>query len=132
LGVNGVTWGHPLMPETATARFVERHGPGMHSIALQVEDLAATYEHLEAAGVRMIPVNDRIAFSHPADTGGGFIEWFSDEHGIDPHFGASIPAPERSPLLRVDRMAFVGALVQSPNQLAHQLAGLCGRRATVR
>src|SRR5262249_24825806 len=53
IGDNSLELGQPLMPGTATARFVERHGPGMHSIALQVEDLAATYEHLEAAGVRM-------------------------------------------------------------------------------
>ena len=130
IGDNSLELGQPILPGTATARFVERHGPGMHSIALQVDDLAATCVHLEAEGVRAVKVSEHIAFSHPADTGGVFIEWFSDEHDIDPHFGAVVPPVRREPLLRVDRMAFVGAVVEAPQELASRLARLLGTSIT--
>ncbi len=59
------------------ARFLRRHGPGLHHMALKVTDLPATIASLQAAGVRMIdPVgrpgarHSMIAFPHPSSMGG--------------------------------------------------------------
>ena len=62
------------------ARFIAKHGPGLHHIALRVHDLAATVAKLEAAGHR--PLNQpqigaaghRYVFLHPRSSGGVLLE----------------------------------------------------------
>jgi methylmalonyl-CoA epimerase len=63
-------------------RFLDRRGPGLHHVALRVDEpLAAVRARLAAAGVRL--VGDRIEpsadgrpclFLHPAATGGALVE----------------------------------------------------------
>ena len=64
----------------AIGRFVAKHGPGLHHIALKTPDIDATLAHLAARGHRLIdPVGrpgsrrGRIGFLHPASTGGVLI-----------------------------------------------------------
>jgi methylmalonyl-CoA epimerase len=71
----------PLGPETAVARFLEQRGPGLHHIAYRVDDIEATLASLSAAGVRLIDERprtgirgSRVAFVHPAATGGVLTE----------------------------------------------------------
>jgi methylmalonyl-CoA/ethylmalonyl-CoA epimerase len=71
----------PLRPETAVAKFLARHGPGLHHIAYRVDDIEATLAALAAAGVRLIDTapragirGSRVAFLHPASTGGVLTE----------------------------------------------------------
>lgn len=68
-------------PESPVGRFVARRGPGIHHICFAVDDLDATLERCRAAGVRLIDEapragaeGKRIAFLHPASTGGVLIE----------------------------------------------------------
>jgi methylmalonyl-CoA epimerase len=67
------------------ARFIEKHGPGLHHIALRVEDLPQTIERLKAEGVRVIDEPQRGAgghlyvFVHPASTGGVLLELIQKE-----------------------------------------------------
>ena len=49
VGDNAIEIGQPVV-DGAARQFVARHGGGMHSVALQVEDLDATMAHLEAEG----------------------------------------------------------------------------------
>ncbi len=71
----------PLGPETAVGRFLARHGPGMHHVALEVDDVAAELARLAAAGVELVDERPRrgllgreVAFVHPAATGGFLAE----------------------------------------------------------
>ncbi len=68
-------------PESAIAKFIERRGPGIHHIALAVEDVAASIESLKAAGVRLIDEvprpgagGTRVAFAHPKGFNGVLVE----------------------------------------------------------
>ena len=71
----------PMDPESAIAKFIERRGPGIHHIALAVEDVAASIESLKAAGVRLIDEvprpgagGTRVAFAHPKGFNGVLVE----------------------------------------------------------
>jgi LAO/AO transport system kinase len=66
------------------AKFLEKHGPGLHHIAMRVPDLHATARRLESAGVRLLGTPRRGAgghlyvFVHPACTGGVLWELIQD------------------------------------------------------
>jgi len=71
----------PLGPETPVGRFLARRGAGIHHVAYRVEDVGHTLELLSAAGIRLIDEtprigirNSRVAFLHPASTGGVLTE----------------------------------------------------------
>jgi methylmalonyl-CoA/ethylmalonyl-CoA epimerase len=71
----------PLGPETAVGRFLARRGTGLHHVAYRVDDVGETLGALAAAGVRLIDERPRIgirgsrvAFLHPASTGGVLTE----------------------------------------------------------
>jgi len=67
--------------DSPLARSISKRGPGIHHIAVAVEDLAGTLRRLEGAGVRLIDreprggaENAQVAFLHPASTAGVLIE----------------------------------------------------------
>jgi methylmalonyl-CoA/ethylmalonyl-CoA epimerase len=71
----------PTSEDSGTAKFLSQHGPGMHHLCLEVDDLDATLARLKAQGVQLIneePVpgagGKRIAFIHPRSTSGVLIE----------------------------------------------------------
>ena len=71
----------PLGPETAVGKFLARRGPGLHHVAYRVESVEEALNALAAAGLRLIddhPRNgirgSRVAFLHPASTGGVLTE----------------------------------------------------------
>ena len=71
----------PLSKETPVGRFIERRGPGVQQIAIDVVDIESMISDLIDIGVRMVseePVigSDglRIAFVHPSSAGGVLIE----------------------------------------------------------
>jgi methylmalonyl-CoA epimerase len=71
----------PLGPETAVGRFLARRGPGLHHVAYRVEDVEQTLSALAGAGIRLIDEQprtgirgSRVAFLHPASTGGVLTE----------------------------------------------------------
>ena len=71
----------PLGPETAVGRFLARKGSGLHHVAYRVGDIEATLAALAGAGARLIDErprtgirNSRVAFVHPASTGGVLTE----------------------------------------------------------
>jgi methylmalonyl-CoA epimerase len=71
----------PLGPDTPVGKFLARKGPGLHHVAYRVEDVEATLKALSEAGLRLIdeqPRNgirgSRVAFVHPASTGGVLTE----------------------------------------------------------
>jgi methylmalonyl-CoA/ethylmalonyl-CoA epimerase len=61
--------------DSAIRKFVDSKGPGIHHIAVVVEDIEAEIEKLKSEGVRLIDEaprrgkeNSRVAFIHPKST----------------------------------------------------------------
>ena len=77
----------PTHPDSAIAKALERRGPGIHHIALRVDDVAAALESLKAANVRLIDEQPRpgaggtrVAFAHPKGFGGVLVELVEGGH----------------------------------------------------
>lgn len=75
----------PLTPDSPIARFLERHGPGIHHVCVCVNDLEAALEGAEAAGAEAIAPRirtgaggARIAFMHPRSLNGVLLEMRED------------------------------------------------------
>jgi methylmalonyl-CoA/ethylmalonyl-CoA epimerase len=71
----------PTAPDSPIARALEKRGPGVHHVCLDVDDVAAVLARLKAAGVRLVnetPYEGAhgclVAFVHPASTGGILLE----------------------------------------------------------
>lgn len=68
--------------EGPVARYLDRHGPGVHHLALATDDVAAALDAARDAGVESIDDEPRpgawgheVAFLHPGSTGGVLIEF---------------------------------------------------------
>lgn len=68
-------------PDSPIARFVERRGPGLHHVALRVENIDAALVYLASRGVRLIDTvarpgaeGARVAFIHPSAAHGVLVE----------------------------------------------------------
>ncbi len=71
----------PLAADTHVGRFLEKRGPGMHHIALEVDDVAAAVRELGVAGATVIDAEPRrgvgghlVAFVHPESLHGVLAE----------------------------------------------------------
>lgn len=71
----------PTSSDSVIARYVEKHGPGLHHITLRVDDIHAALEQLRACGVRLVDERPRrgaegalVAFIHPAAAHGVLVE----------------------------------------------------------
>jgi hypothetical protein len=115
IGDNSIEIGAPYGEGSSVATFVERLGGGMHSVAVQVDDVAATLARIEPLGVEVAArIAPDIVFTRPGATAGIVIEWASHVQDDDPRFGAPVPTFVEEPVVNVERMAFVGALVRDP------------------
>ena len=70
------------------ARFLEKRGPGLHHIAVEVEGIEQAIALLEGLGVEMIDKTPRrgarghkVAFVHPRATGGVLVELVEPDEG---------------------------------------------------
>jgi methylmalonyl-CoA/ethylmalonyl-CoA epimerase len=71
----------PTRPDSVIAGFLEKHKPGLHHIALEVDNLDERLAQLRAAGVRLVNETprrgtggSRIAFVHPKSLLGTMLE----------------------------------------------------------
>ncbi|MBK8252325.1 MAG: methylmalonyl-CoA epimerase [Polyangiaceae bacterium] len=69
------------------ARYLDKKGPGIHHIAIEVEGIENALAALKAAGVRLVDQEPRlgarghkVAFLHPEATGGILIELVEPSH----------------------------------------------------
>ena len=76
----------PARGDTGVARFLEKRGPGMHHVALEVPDVAAALRALEREGATLVDSEPRrglggheVAFVHPESVHGVLVEVVS--HG---------------------------------------------------
>ena len=71
----------PQEPNSPIARFLAKHGPGLHHICLRVPDLAAAVARLQQNGVKLVNPElgvgaggHRYVFVHPGSAGGVLLE----------------------------------------------------------
>jgi len=70
-----------LTPDSSVGKFIAKRGPGLHHIAVQVDDIGASLADLKSKGARLIDETPRIgaggcliAFVHPSSTNGVLLE----------------------------------------------------------
>lgn len=68
-------------PDSPIAKYLEKRGPGMHHVALRVDDIEAALAHLRSRGIRLIDEKARpgaegalVAFIHPSASHGVLVE----------------------------------------------------------
>ncbi len=71
----------PRSMDHTVARFLDKHGPGLHHVSLDVENLETALERCRAAGIRLVDKapragahGSRVAFLHPKSLGGVLLE----------------------------------------------------------
>jgi methylmalonyl-CoA/ethylmalonyl-CoA epimerase len=71
----------PQAPEHTVARFLEKRGPGLHHVSLEVGDVATALARCRDAGVELVDAapragahGSRVAFLHPKSLGGVLVE----------------------------------------------------------
>jgi methylmalonyl-CoA/ethylmalonyl-CoA epimerase len=74
-------------PDSPVARFLEKRGPGIHHLALAVDNLQGTLDDLEGRGLQLVDRNPRrgaggesIAFLHPSSTASVLIELIEESN----------------------------------------------------
>lgn len=71
----------PTEEDSAVGRFLVKHGPGLHHICLETDNVEKQMIYFEDHGIKMVDKtprpgaeHDRIAFCHPSSTLGALIE----------------------------------------------------------
>ena len=80
----------PISEESVIAKFIEKHGQGIHHIAFGVNSIEERIHELKTNGIRMIDEQPRIgaggasiAFIHPKSTGSVLLE-LCERKGMNP------------------------------------------------
>jgi LAO/AO transport system kinase len=73
-------------PDSPVEKFIRKRGPGLHHIAIRVENIDRSLDRLRAAGIRLVDdvprrgaEGTRIAFLHPASLNGVLVELVEHE-----------------------------------------------------
>ena len=73
----------PTTDDSGIAKYLAKHGPGMHHICLEVDDIEGMMSQLKLKGVRLINEEPRsaadgkkYAFIHPESTSGVLVELY--------------------------------------------------------
>ncbi len=77
----------PTSQQSPIAKFISKHGEGLHHISLQVPDLSAAVENLKRDGVQLVSNEIKIGagghryvFVHPSSAGGVLLELVEAGH----------------------------------------------------
>ncbi len=88
LGESQVELVQPTTPDSSLSRALEKRGPGLHNLCLQVDNLAEFLVRLKARGVQLVNDLPRYgedgrlyAFIHPKSTGGVLVELYQRPAG---------------------------------------------------
>ena len=81
IGENHIELLQPTAEDSPIAKFLEHNGPGIHHLAVRVDDIEKTLLEYEQKGIRMIDTVPRggahgtkIALVHPKSTNGVLLE----------------------------------------------------------
>jgi methylmalonyl-CoA/ethylmalonyl-CoA epimerase len=73
-GVGHIEFLEPTDPTSAVGRFLEKRGEGVYLVGFEVQDIPAAVAHLRAQGARVDDRRPGVAWVHPQDTHGLFVE----------------------------------------------------------
>ena len=75
----------PISADSPISKFLDKRGPGIHHIAVRVDDIRQTLAQMKGKGARLIDEEPRtgaggclVAFVHPSSTGGVLLELVQD------------------------------------------------------
>ena len=81
IGETNIELLEPTTADSPVGKFLDKRGPGIHHIAVEVDDIVARLAKLKQEGARLIDEEPRIgaggcliAFVHPKSTGGVLME----------------------------------------------------------
>jgi methylmalonyl-CoA/ethylmalonyl-CoA epimerase len=76
----------PTSDDSPVGRFLSKRGEGLHHVALQVDDINATFETLKTRGTRLVSEKIQVGvgghlyfFVHPSSAGGVLLEICQDQ-----------------------------------------------------
>ena len=83
LGESEIELVQPTSPDSGISRYLEKRGPGMHHLCLQVDDIAGMLSRLKASGIQLINEEPKpgeggrlYAFIHPRSANGVLVELY--------------------------------------------------------
>ncbi|HEX8173702.1 MAG TPA: methylmalonyl-CoA epimerase [Pyrinomonadaceae bacterium] len=91
IGESRVELLEPTSDDSPIAKFLEKRGPGIHHIAVRVDDIHSALARLREQGARLIDEQPRvgaggslIAFVHPSSANGVLLE-LVEQTALQPH-----------------------------------------------
>ena len=73
-GIGHLEFLEPTDKTKPVGKFLEKKGEGVYLVGFECDDIKAAVAQLRAQGVRVDSRDDRIAWVHPGDTNGLFVE----------------------------------------------------------
>lgn len=73
-GIGHVEFLEPTDRTKAVGKFLEKKGEGVYLVGFECDDIPAAVAHLRASGVRVDQRGEHLAWVHPGDTNGLFVE----------------------------------------------------------
>ena len=73
-GIGHIEFLEPIDPTKHVARFLEKHGEGVYLVGFEVGDIPGAVTHLRSQGVRVDQGRPDVAWVHPRDAHGVFVE----------------------------------------------------------
>ena len=79
-GIGHIELLQPTDPSKAIGKFLARHGAGVYLVGFEVKDIPGAVAHLRQEGARVDDRRPNIAWVHPHDAHGLFVELRKREH----------------------------------------------------
>ncbi len=82
IGESEIELVQPTQPDTGLAKYLEKHGEGMHHLCIETDDIEGMLDDLKEKGVRLINEEPltlpgrKMAFIHPKASNGVLIELY--------------------------------------------------------
>jgi methylmalonyl-CoA/ethylmalonyl-CoA epimerase len=73
-GIGHIELLQPTDPDKAVGRFLAKHGEGVYLVGFECQDIPGSVERLKKAGARVDGRRPDVAWVHPQDTHGLFVE----------------------------------------------------------
>lgn len=73
-GIGHIELLQPTDPDKAVGRFLARHGEGVYLVGFECKDIPGAVAHLKQEGARVDHRRPDIAWVHPQDANGVFVE----------------------------------------------------------
>ena len=79
-GIGHIELLQPTDPNKAIGKFLAKHGEGVYLVGFEVQDIPGAVAHLRKEGARVDDRRPNIAWVHPQDAHGLFVELRHREH----------------------------------------------------